>query len=163
MILLIWGASIWKKEREREGENEREKKEQNRYQNVFRIYVYIHFNIIGSSNGHSPVLNLSKSGGLDQGSTGDQSDHSAAHSPAPSIHDDEDNLSDDNVSDVDERDEKDDGNYKIFFFRSSFFFILLNAWKVSGEMNFATIDDVRNGVRDSIIYTDHISLLWSFK
>lgn len=63
----------------------------------------------GSSNGHSPVLNLSKSGGLDQGSTGDQSDHSEVHSPPPSIHDEEDNLSDDNVSDVDEREEKEDG------------------------------------------------------
>lgn len=73
------------------------------------ILLFLYSNLQGSSNGHSPVLNLSKSGGLDQGSTGDQSDHSAAHSPAPSIHDEEDNLSDDNVSDVDERDEKEDG------------------------------------------------------
>lgn len=67
---------------------------------------------IGSSNGHSPVLNLSKSGGGgDQGSTGDQSDRSQAHSPAQSIRDDDENLSDDNISDVDEREEKDEGNF----------------------------------------------------
>ena len=55
-------------------------------------------------------MNLSKSGGLDQGSTGDQSDHSEVHSPPPSIHDEDENISDDNVSDVDERDEeKDEG------------------------------------------------------
>lgn len=63
----------------------------------------------GSSNGHSPVLNLSKSGGLDQGSTGDQSDRSEGHSPPPSIRDEEENISDDNVSDVDEREEKEEG------------------------------------------------------
>lgn len=65
----------------------------------------------GSSNGHSPVLNLSKSGGLDQGSTGEQSDRSEGHSPQPSMRDDEDNLSDDNVSDADEREDKDEGMY----------------------------------------------------
>lgn len=72
----------------------------------------------GSPNGHSPVLNLSKSGGLDQGSTGDQSDRSEGHSPAPSIRDEEENISDDNVSDVDEREEKDEGKFvvKVFFF-----------------------------------------------
>lgn len=74
----------------------------------------------GSSNGHSPVLNLSKSGGLDQGSTGDHSDRSEAHSPPQSMRDDEDNLSDDNVSDVDEREDKDEGK----FILNSFFFIL---------------------------------------
>lgn len=66
----------------------------------------------GSPNGHSPVLNLSKSGGLDQGSTGDQSDHSdGGHSPAPSLIRDEEehDLSDDNVSEVDEREMKDEG------------------------------------------------------
>lgn len=66
----------------------------------------------GSPNGHSPVLNLSKSGGLDQGSTGDQSDRSdGGHSPAPSLIRDEEehDLSDDNVSEVDEREEKDEG------------------------------------------------------
>lgn len=69
---------------------------------------------IGSSNGHSPVLNLSKSGGGgDQGSTGDQSDRSEAHSPAQSIRDDDENLSDDNISDVDEREEKDEGKFRV--------------------------------------------------
>lgn len=77
---------------------------------VHRLLVFFPSSA-GSSNGHSPVLNLSKSGGLDQGSTGDQSDHSEAHSPPPSIHDEEDNLSDDNVSDVDEREEKEDGEF----------------------------------------------------
>lgn len=65
----------------------------------------------GSSNGHSPVLNLSKSGGLDQGSTGDQSDRSENQSPAPSIRDEDENLSEDNISDVDEREAKDDGKF----------------------------------------------------
>lgn len=64
---------------------------------------------IGSSNGHSPVLNLSKSGGLDQGSTGDQSDRSENQSPAQSIRDEDENLSEDNISDVDEREAKDEG------------------------------------------------------
>lgn len=72
------------------------------------------FKILGSSNGHSPVLNLSKSGGADQGSTGDQSDRSEAHSPVQSIRDDEENMSDDNISDVDEREEKDDGICLLF-------------------------------------------------
>lgn len=70
----------------------------------------------GSSNGHSPVLNLSKSGGLDQGSTGDQSDRSEGHSPPPSIRDEEENISDDNVSDVDEREEKEEGMCIIMLF-----------------------------------------------
>lgn len=64
----------------------------------------------GSSNGHSPVLNLSKSGGIDQGSTGDQSDRSENASPAPSMRDEDENLSEDNLSEVDERGAKDDGN-----------------------------------------------------
>lgn len=63
----------------------------------------------GSSNGHSPVLNLSKSGGLDQGSTGDQSDRSENQSPAPSVRDEDENLSEDNISDIDEREAKDEG------------------------------------------------------
>lgn len=55
-------------------------------------------------------MNLSKSGGGgDQGSTGDQSDRSEVHSPVQSIRDDDENLSDDNISDVDEREEKDEG------------------------------------------------------
>lgn len=78
---------------------------------IFNVLFNFLFGWTGSSNGHSPVLNLSKSGGLDQGSTGDQSDHSEVHSPPPSIHDEEDNLSDDNVSDVDEREEKEDGEH----------------------------------------------------
>lgn len=77
--------------------------------------------LLGSSNGHSPVLNLSKSG-LDQGSTGDQSDHSENPSPAPSIHDDE-NLSD-NISDVDDREDKDEGNFKSFEY-----FIIIRRFK----------------------------------
>lgn len=55
------------------------------------------------------MLNLSKSGGIDQGSTGDQSDRSENPSPAPSMRDEDDNLSDDNLSEVDERGAKDDG------------------------------------------------------
>ena len=72
-----------------------------------------------SSNGcHSPVLNLSKSGNEGQsGGGGDApSDHSHSnvHSPNPSIHDDggdcddDDNISDGNVSEVDEHNDKDD-------------------------------------------------------
>ncbi|XP_031629293.1 dachshund homolog 2 isoform X3 [Contarinia nasturtii] len=44
----------------------------------------------------------------DQGSTGDQSDRSENQSPAPSIHDEDENLSEDNISDVDEREAKDE-------------------------------------------------------
>lgn len=59
-------------------------------------------------------MNLSKSGGGgDQGSTGDQSDRSEVHSPVQSIRDDDENLSDDNISDVDERDEKDEGKFQM--------------------------------------------------
>lgn len=50
----------------------------------------------GSSNGHSPVLNLSKSGA-------DQSGSEAGHTGL------EDDDEDDNVSDVDEDDDKDQG------------------------------------------------------
>lgn len=65
-----------------------------------------------SSNGcHSPVLNLSKSGNDEPGSGGAPSDRSE-HSPNPSIHDDDDNISDGNVSEVDEHNDKDDdGSY----------------------------------------------------
>lgn len=68
---------------------------------------------VGSPNGHSPILNLSKSGGLDQESMGDQSDRSDVQSPAPSaIRDEEEHdISDDNVSEVDEREYKDEGNF----------------------------------------------------
>lgn len=70
------------------------------------------YTLAGSPSGHSPVLNLSKSGGLDQGSTGDQSERSeGGQSPAPSLIRDEEehDLSDDNVSEVDDREEKDEG------------------------------------------------------
>ena len=76
----------------------------------------------GSSNGHSPVLNLSKSGGLDQGSTGDQSDRSENQSPAQSIRDEDENLSEDNISDVDEREAKDDGKHLLYYSYNDFFF-----------------------------------------
>lgn len=59
------------------------------------------------------MLNLSKSGGIDQGSTGDQSDRSENPSPAPSMHDEDENLSEDNMSEVDERGDKDDGMHFI--------------------------------------------------
>lgn len=64
----------------------------------------------GSSNGHSPVLNLSKSN-ADHGSAAEQSDHSEPHSPALSGREDRDdeNLSDTNATDIDERNDKDDG------------------------------------------------------
>jgi hypothetical protein len=54
----------------------------------------------GSSNGHSPVLNLSKSGG---GSGGEHSGSEAGHTGP------EDDEDDENVSDADEEDEKDQG------------------------------------------------------
>lgn len=48
---------------------------------------------------------------MDQDSIGDQSDRSDVHSPAPSMIRDEEehDLSDDNVSEVDEREDKDEG------------------------------------------------------
>jgi hypothetical protein len=58
-----------------------------------------------SHGGHSPVLNLSKSGN-DHESNGAPSERS--NSPNPSIHEDDDNISDGNVSDVDEHNDKDD-------------------------------------------------------
>lgn len=87
-------------------------KKRNAYRNKLFQIKFVLFVSVGSSNGHSPVLNLSKSGGLDQGSTGDQSDRSEGHSPPPSIHDEDENISDDNVSeDINERDEKEEGMY----------------------------------------------------
>lgn len=59
-----------------------------------------------SNGGHSPVLNLSKSGN-EQGSA-PPSERSDVHSPNPSIREDDDNMSDGNVSEVDEHNEKDD-------------------------------------------------------
>ncbi|XP_055681506.1 dachshund homolog 2 isoform X2 [Lutzomyia longipalpis] len=61
----------------------------------------------GSSNGHSPVLNLSKSN-IDHNSADDRSDRSEVHSPVPSARDEEENLSEENVSEIDDREEKDD-------------------------------------------------------
>lgn len=72
----------------------------------------------GSSNGHSPVLNLSKSN-AEHGSIAEQSDHSEPHSPAISTRDDrdEENLSDTNATDIDERNEKDEGRlYSLYIF-----------------------------------------------
>uniref|UniRef100_A0A336LKM6 CSON011449 protein n=1 Tax=Culicoides sonorensis TaxID=179676 RepID=A0A336LKM6_CULSO len=61
----------------------------------------------GSSNGHSPVLNLSKSN-VDQHSVGEHSDRSEVHTPDLSTHGgdrDDDNISDvnDNASEVEMR------------------------------------------------------------
>lgn len=69
-----------------------------------------------SPNGHSPILNLSKSGN-EQNSVGAASERSELHSPNPSIREDEeDNLSEGNVSEVDEQNDKDDdGSYSISF------------------------------------------------
>lgn len=60
-----------------------------------------------SNGGHSPVLNLSKSISNEHGS-GAASDRSDVHSPNPSIRDDDDNISDGNISEVDETNDKDD-------------------------------------------------------
>ena len=62
--------------------------------------------LTGSSNGHSPVLNLSKSGG---GSGGEHSGSEAGHTGP------EDDEDDENVSDVDEEDEKDQGKFNLSF------------------------------------------------
>lgn len=64
----------------------------------------------GSSNGHSPVLNLSKSN-VDQGSAGDHSDRSGAHTPLSThgVERDDENLSDGNATDPEERNDKDEG------------------------------------------------------
>ncbi|GAB0100132.1 dachshund homolog 1 [Sergentomyia squamirostris] len=61
----------------------------------------------GSSNGHSPVLNLSKSN-IDHNSADDRSDRSEGHSPVPSVRDEEENLSEENVSEIDDREEKEE-------------------------------------------------------
>lgn len=62
-----------------------------------------------SPNGHSPVLNLSKSGN-EHHSAGEVSEHSE-HSPNPSIREDDDNVSEGNVSEVDETNDKDDDGW----------------------------------------------------
>lgn len=66
----------------------------------------------GSSHGHSPILNLSKSG-IDH-SLGEQSEHSEERSspaPSPLPDDDDDNISERNETDIDERDDKDDSKF----------------------------------------------------
>ncbi|XP_070492569.1 dachshund homolog 2 isoform X2 [Chironomus tepperi] len=59
-----------------------------------------------SNGGHSPVLNLSKSG--NEHGSAPPSERSDVHSPNPSIREDDDNMSDGNVSEIDEHNEKDD-------------------------------------------------------
>lgn len=72
-----------------------------------------------SPNGHSPILNLSKSGN-EHGSVGAPSERSEAHSPNPSIREDDDNISDGNLSETDERNDKEDeeGLQQLFFYSS---------------------------------------------
>ena len=60
---------------------------------------------LGSSNGHSPVLNLSKSGA-------EQSGSEAGHTGP------DDDDEDDNVSDVDEEDDKDPGTNTCLLYTS---------------------------------------------
>lgn len=60
-----------------------------------------------SPNGHSPVLNLSKTGN-EPNSVGEPSDRSELHSPNPSNHEDDDNLSEANVSEAEEANDKED-------------------------------------------------------
>lgn len=69
----------------------------------------------GASPSHSPVLNLSKTGNEREGndSHGAPSERSDAHSPNPSIRDDDDNIS--NVSEVDEHNDKDDDGELVYF------------------------------------------------
>jgi hypothetical protein len=64
-----------------------------------------------SPNGHSPVLNLSKTGN-EHHSVGEPSERSELHSPNPSIReDDDDNVSEGNVSEADEPNDKDDDGW----------------------------------------------------
>jgi hypothetical protein len=67
-----------------------------------------------ASPGHSPVLNLSKTGN-EQNSVGVLSERSELHSPNPSIREDDDNISEGNVSEVDEANDKDDDDGKSKF------------------------------------------------
>jgi hypothetical protein len=60
-----------------------------------------------ASPGHSPVLNLSKSGN-EPNSAGEASERSELHSPNPSMREDDDNVSEGNVSEVDEANDKDE-------------------------------------------------------
>lgn len=88
-----------------------------------------------SPNGHSPVLNLSKSGNELNNSVDAPSDRSELHSPNPSIREDEeDNLSEGNVSEVDEPNDKDDdGGYSSMFFYLCFTspHITLGSWLIT--------------------------------
>ncbi|XP_062705087.1 dachshund homolog 2 isoform X3 [Aedes albopictus] len=60
-----------------------------------------------SPNGASPVLNLSKSGG-DQTSGGAPSERSNQNSPEPSVHEEDENISEANISDTEEPNEKEE-------------------------------------------------------
>ncbi|XP_065093304.1 dachshund homolog 2 isoform X12 [Ochlerotatus camptorhynchus] len=60
-----------------------------------------------SPNGASPVLNLSKSGG-DQASGGAPSERSNQNSPEPSVHEEDENISEANISDTEEPIEKEE-------------------------------------------------------
>lgn len=82
--------------------------------------MYLCLNL-GSPGRQSPVLNLSKSG-ADQGSSNcGASDRSEAHSPPPSVRDEE-NLSEDNISDTEDHLEKDEGTkYSVLKIRISIF------------------------------------------
>lgn len=64
-----------------------------------------------ASPGHSPVLNLSKSGN-EPNSVGEPSERSELHSPNPSIREDDDNISEGNVSEVDEANDKEEDDGK---------------------------------------------------
>jgi hypothetical protein len=64
-----------------------------------------------SPNGNSPVLNLSKTGN-EHHSVGEPSERSELHSPNPSIREeDDDNVSEGNVSEADEPNDKDDDGW----------------------------------------------------
>lgn len=82
----------------------------------------------GSSNGHSPVLNLSKSGG---GSGGEHSGSEAGHTAEP-----EDEEDDENVSDVDEDDDKDAGEDALTVVRRSNENKIHNSSYVSNNFSF---------------------------
>lgn len=85
------------------------------------IILFVLFLFIGSPTDHSPVLNLSKSGGGSAGSLGD-GDHSGSEADGPDVppsprsprsaaEDDED----DNISEPEEEDEKDQGKCRSSF------------------------------------------------
>lgn len=72
-----------------------------------------------SPHGQSPVLNLSKSGN-EPNSVGEPSERSELHSPNPSIREDDDNLSEGNVSEVDEANDKDDDDDGLYNYPLTF-------------------------------------------